>query len=90
MFGGEIDEAKEEWPQYVKQLGHFFKANNVIEEGKQRSIFHMAIGPTVSKLLRNLVLPDKPVEKPYQDLAKVLKEQFKPVPSEMVQKYKIS
>ena len=81
MFGrvGEFDEAKEEWPQYVEWLGHFFEANGITEEGKQRSIFLTVIGPTVFKLLRNLVSPEKPGDKSYQDLVKVLTEHFKPV-----------
>ena len=89
VFGrvGEFDEAKEEWPQYVERLGHIFEANCIVEEGEQRSIFLTVIGPTVFKLLRSLVSPDKPGGKSYQDLVKVLTEHFKPVPSETVQKY---
>ena len=32
---GEFDAAKEEWPQYVERLGHFFEANGIEDEGKE-------------------------------------------------------
>ena len=90
VFGkvGEFDEAKEDWPQYVERLGHFFEANGIEEEGKKRSIFLTVVGPTVFKLLRNLVSPAKPGEKTYEDLVQLLTEHYKPIPSETVQRYK--
>ena len=62
VFGevGKFDAAKEEWPQYVEGLGHFFEANGIEDEGKKRSIFRTVVGPTVFKLIRNLVSPAKP------------------------------
>ena len=62
VFGkvGEFDAAREEWPQYVERLGHFFEANGIEDEGKKRSIFLTVVGPMVFKLIHNLVLPAKP------------------------------
>ena len=73
-----FDPAKEEWPQYVERLGHFFEANEIEDEGKKRSIFCTVVGPTVFKLIRNLVSPAKPGEKSYEDLVKLLTEHYKP------------
>ena len=90
VFGevGKFDVAKEEWPQYDERLGHFFEANGIEDEGKKRSIFHMVVGPTVFKLIRNLVPPAKPGEKSYEDLVKLLTEHYKPTLSERVQWFK--
>ena len=41
---GKVDAAKEEWPQYVERLGHFFEANGIENEGKKRSIFLTVVG----------------------------------------------
>ena len=35
-----------------------------------------------------MIAPDKPGEKSYEDLVKVLKEHHNPTPSEIVQRYK--
>ena len=41
-----IDEEKEEWPQYVEQLDHFFEANKVADADKKRAILLTVIGPS--------------------------------------------
>ena len=35
----EFDPSKEEWPQYVKRLGHFFTANDINSAEKKRAVF---------------------------------------------------
>ena len=76
---GKFDETKEDWPQYVEWLGHFFVANG-IEESKKRFIFLTAVVTTVFKLLRYLVSPAKPGKKTYDDLVKLPTEHYKPTP----------
>ena len=51
-------------------------------------MFLSIIGPTTYKLLSSMIAPDKPGEKSYEDLVKVLKEHRNPTPSEIVQRYK--
>ena len=51
-------------------------------------MFLSIIGPTTYKLLSSMIAPDKPGEKSYEDLVKVLKEHHNPTPSEIVQRYK--
>ena len=46
------------------------------------------IGPRTFKLLRNLITPDKPGNKSYEDLVKVLTDHFSPKQSEIVQRSK--
>ena len=59
-----------------------------MEEDKKRSIFLTVVGPTMFKLLRNLVSPAKPDDKTYNALVKILTDHYQPTPSETVQRYR--
>ena len=83
----EFDSAKEDWPQYVEQLGQFFIAND-ITGAKKQAVFLVAMGPTTFKVLQSLIAPAKPEEKSYEDLVKALTEYFKPTLSDTVQRFK--
>ena len=51
-------------------------------------MFLSVIGPTTYKLLASLIAPDKPGDKDYKELVKVLQEHHNSTPSEIVQRYK--
>ena len=59
----EFDSSKEEWPQYVERLGHFFTANDIKTAEKKRAVFLAVIGPVTYRLLHNLISPAKPGDK---------------------------
>lgn len=40
----EFDENKETWTQYTERLGHYFAANDVAEEDRQRAILLSVCG----------------------------------------------
>ena len=42
----EFDWSKEEWPQYVKGMDHFFTANGIDAADRKKSTFLAVIGPT--------------------------------------------
>ena len=83
-------EEKEEWIQYVERLEHFFAANGHTDAGKQKYILLTAIGPTAHKHLSSLISPDKPGEKTYSQLVKIMKAHHSPTPSEIVQRFKFN
>lgn len=85
---GEFHEGREEWAQYAERLGHFLAANGITDGDRKRAVLLSVIGPKAYKLLRSLVAPDKPGDKPYADLVKVMTEHHNPQPSEIVQRYK--
>ena len=85
---GEFDFKVENWKQYIERLGHFFDANGITDEGKQRSVLLSVVGPDTYKLLSSLIAPEKPRDKTFQDLVRVLGEHYNPEPSEIVQRYK--
>ena len=80
--------ATEDWPQYIEHLEFFLIANKVTEEEMKRATFLSVIGPRTFKLLRNLLTPEKPGDKSYAELVKVLTDHFSPKPSEIVQRSK--
>ena len=85
----EYDGSKEEWPQYVERLNHFFVANGITDAGKKKSVILSGIGPATYALARNLVAPEKPGDKSYDDLVALLTTHFNPTPSGTVQRFKI-
>ena len=84
----EFDSTKEEWPQYVKRWDHFFAANGITNADRKKSAFLAGVGPTIYGLVRNLVSPEKPGDKTYAELVRVLTEHFNPTPSETVQRFR--
>ena len=83
---GEYCAASGEWTQYVERLEFFLIANKVTEEEMKRATLLSVIGPRTFKLLRSLLTPDKPGDKSYAELVKVLTDHFSPKPSEIVQR----
>ena len=73
---------------HVERLEFFLIANKVAEEEMKRATLLSVIGPRTFKLLRNLLTPEKPGDKPYADLVKVLTDHFNLKPSEIVQRGK--
>lgn len=66
----------------------FFEANGIEDGDRQRAILISVIGALTYSLLRNLLNPEKPKDKTYQQVVLILKNQFNPQPSEIVQRYK--
>ena len=88
LFGriSEFDPEREEWSQYAQRLTHFFAANGVEDETKKKEILLAMVGPATFKLLTNLVVPDTPGKKTYEELIAVLKTHHNPEPSEVIQR----
>ena len=52
----EFDGSKEDWPQYIERVNHFFAAIGIDDAGK-KSAFLSSVGPATYALVRNLVSP---------------------------------
>ena len=50
-----FDPSKEDFSSYAERLDHYFIANDVKDEAKQRSILLSVCGPATYKLIRSLV-----------------------------------
>ena len=82
----EFDASSDSVAAYVERAQLFFEANS-IEEGKQVAVFLSAIGPKTYKLLRDLMAPTRPKEKPLKDIIAVLEEHFEPKPLVIAERF---
>lgn len=80
-----FDAKSQSWEEYCEILGQFFEANG-IDGDRQRAIVISVVGAQTYSLLRNLINPEKPKYKTYQQVVLVLKNHFHPQPSEIVEK----
>ncbi|XP_060786568.1 LOW QUALITY PROTEIN: uncharacterized protein K02A2.6-like [Neoarius graeffei] len=83
-----FDAKEQTWEEYCEILDQFFEANGINDGDKQRAILISVVGPATYKLIRNLVSPDKPSSKTYDQIVTMMKAHFNPKPSEIVQRYK--
>lgn len=60
---------------YLEHVEIYFKAND-IAESKKVPVFLSILGDKIYFLLRDLLVPAKPDEKTFQELADVLKNHF--------------
>ena len=54
-----FDPAVEQWDEYTERLQHYFMANDIVAEAKQRAIFLNAVGPTTYRLIKTLASPSE-------------------------------
>ena len=86
---GEFDDVKEDFESYTEHLECWMLANDVKEE-KKKPIFLSLVGSKPCKLLKNLVTPDKPTAKSFDELTKALRDHYKPEPSIIAERYRFN
>ena len=77
--------------EYVKRVEQYFEANGVVGEAKkdQRcSEFLMLVGAATYKLVRNLLEPDKPKDKTFEQLVEKLTDHYCPEPVEIMERFR--
>ena len=84
---GEFAPGKETWLSYAERLKQYFLANDVQTQEKKRSILLSGCRASSYQLIRNLVSPEKPSEKTFDELAKLAQEHHQPPPSVTVQRF---
>ena len=87
---GEFKHGAEDWTAYCERLEQYFTANDVDDAGKKRAILLSGCGAATYQLVRNLVAPDKPTDKSFQEIVKLVKEHHTPPPSVIVQRFKFN
>ena len=70
----------EYWESYEECLQQYFKSNEITDVDKKIALFLTVIGSHLYKLLHDLVSPNKPAEKSYDELTTVLKQHMVPKP----------
>ena len=72
---------------YMERVDLYFKPNNV-KEDKQVAVFLGVVGRATYSLLRDLLMPAKPQDKPLSELFRTLKEHYDPKPLMIAQWFK--
>ena len=82
-----FDETMDDWESFSERLTQFFAANDINDEKKVPALLSLVGGKTY-KLLKNLVAPQKPHEKTYDELIEELKKHFSPKPLQIAERYR--
>ena len=85
---GAFDPGVEEWQAYCERLEQYFLANDAEDPAKQRAILLSVCGAATYQLIRNLVAPDKPTNKSFSAIVKLVQDHHNPPPSVTVQRFK--
>lgn len=84
----EFVEEDGDWVEYIERLEHFFLANDITDEGKQRLILLSVCGAKTYKLIRNLAMPRRPGEIAFREPVTMVQNHHNPKPSVIVQLFK--
>ena len=83
----ELQVGTKDFDCYIERMEQYFIANDV-PEAKKVAAFLLAIGAKVYELLHNLVVPDSPKDKRFNDLVKTLHAHLKPKPLVTAERFK--
>ena len=86
---GEFDPNLEDWTSYTERLQQYFTANDV-EEDKQRAVLLSGCGIATYRLIKNLTAPDKPTDKSFTQLVKLVADHHNPKPSVIVERFRFN
>ena len=81
-----FDDTKENWETYVERVEQFFLANDIDDDHKVPTLLSLIGGKTYTRL-RDLLAPEKPVTKYFQQIYIVttLQEHLSPKPLKIAQ-----
>ena len=82
-----FDETQESWESYTERLEQYFKVNKVDDELKVAALLSLIGGKTYT-LLRNLATPEKPADKTYDEIVKLLKDHLSPEPLQIAERHR--
>ena len=78
----------DDWEQYAERLEQYFAANAITDGEKKRAVFLTVIGKETYSLLSNLLAPDKPATKPYEELVTTVKNHVMPKPLVVAERFR--
>ena len=84
---GPFEGSQEDWRSYTERLQQYFAANDVRTAEKQRAILLSGCGAATYQLIWNLVAPEKPTDKTFQQLVTLVQEHHQLPPSVIVQRF---
>ncbi|KAL5467316.1 hypothetical protein EMCRGX_G031528 [Ephydatia muelleri] len=84
---GPFDPDSEDWTCYCERLEQFVGVNGIDNADKKRAVLLSSCGSAVYQVIRNLVAPEKPADKSFSELVKLVRDHYCPPPSVTVQRY---
>ena len=87
---GEFNSQREDWMSYLERLEEYFITNDIKSAKKKKAILLSVAGADTYQLIRSLVTPEKPKEKTFEQLVKLVQEHHQPTPPAIVQHYKFN
>ena len=82
-----FDDTNENWETYVERVEQFFLANNIDDDHKVPTLLSLIGGKTYA-LLRDLLAPEKPATKSFQQIVTTLQEHLSPKPLEIAERFR--
>ena len=82
-----FDDTKENWETYVERVEQFFLANDIDDDHKVPTLLSLIGGKTYT-LLRDLLAPEKPATKSFQQIVTTLQEHLNPKPLEIAGRFR--
>lgn len=79
-----FDSDSQMWEEHCEVLDHLFVANDIKEAERKRAVLLSSVGAQTYALMRNLLSPNKPGDRTYEELVKLLKDHFQPKTSEII------
>ena len=83
-----FDSTQETFPRYVRRVKNFFSANSVAAD-KQKYVFLNSLGRQHYNLLANILSPEEPEQKTFDELVDVLTKHFQPPTSVISGRYSL-
>ena len=84
---GVFDETQETWERYVERVQQFFAANDVNDDHKVPTLLSL-IGSKTYSLLNDLILPEKPADKNFEEIVSTLQKHLNPTPLEKIERFR--
>jgi hypothetical protein len=84
---GEYCSIREDWLAYTERMQQYFAANDVKNADKQCAILLSAVGASTYQLINSLLASNKPSERSFDELVKLVQDHHQPPPSESAQRY---
>ena len=84
---GPFEENSEQWSSYTERFGYFILANKIDDDVKVPTFLSVMGGKTFN-LLRSLVQPDKPGDKSYEEIVRILGNHYSPKPLLIAERFR--
>ena len=82
-----FDETQETWETYVERVQNFFAVNDVNDDHKVPTLLSL-IGSKTYSLLKDLLWPEKPAHKSFEEIVSTLQKHLNPTPLEIAERFR--